>query len=97
MTVRPFAEKIAISLEKPDPNRLPHSWPTLNHDEWWACTRPESLPDDGIWWDEVCPRCCLAYELHRRTHPYFAVWHKGALVAMSTVAMEDVRDGEFDG
>lgn len=30
--------------------------------EYWACERPEAPPAPGIWWDEACAGCVLAYD-----------------------------------
>lgn len=34
----------------------------LTGHQYWACSEPESPPRDGIWWDENCLGCILAYK-----------------------------------
>lgn len=34
----------------------------LEPGQFWACTRPEAMVEDGIMWDEECPACVLAYK-----------------------------------
>ena len=45
----------------------------LELDEYWACERPEAPPEAGIWWDEKCAGCRLAYQVAARFHPTFQV------------------------
>lgn len=90
---RTRAEHIAMSLAKVSPDRSPHSWPeSLVAGEWWACERPESPATDGIWWDEKCQGCRLAYEAHQRQQPTFGVWFKGQLTPIPEVPIDAFVD-----
>lgn len=65
MSARSTAELAARSSIDRTPGRPLHDL-HLDPDEWWACAQPERPADSGVWWDEECPRCLIAYEAARR-------------------------------
>lgn len=88
-SARSSAERAALSLAVVDAGRPLHSWPeTLAEAEWWACSHPERPAATGVWWDENCPACRLAYEAHQRLQPDFGVWFKGALTPIPQVPID---------
>lgn len=46
----------------------------LPEGQFWACHRPEQLVENGIWWDETCLGCRLAYHGAQINDPYAVVY-----------------------